>query len=151
MRNIIFDKSPDTSWFSPPSYEELVDSMEYDVITKEDIGSYQGDYLYFLKDTDRYGLLVFGYGSCSGCDSLQDCGNEEDVTSLRNDIESNIKWFDSKKAVIKFITNTEDKPFKDWYWKEEDADKFFGQVLDYCGYRGKKVKNGRKKTNTEED
>lgn len=151
MRNIIFDKSDDTTWFSAPSYGELVDSMEYEVICTEDIGSYQGDYLYFLKDSERYGLLVFGYGSCSGCDSLQGCSSEDEVTSLRNDIESNIKWFDSKESVIKFVTNTEEKPFKDWYWNEEDADKFFGQVLDYCGYRGGKVKSGKSKKHSERD
>lgn len=158
MRDIIFEKSVDTSWFNSPSYSELVDSMEYEVLFHEDIGSYQGDYLYFLKDEDRssvlsddarYGLLVFGYGSCSGCDSLQACSNETDVTDLRNNIHNNIKWFKSKQAVVKFINNKDTQPFKDWYWREDGADEFINKILEYCG--GKKAVNGRKKKRSEED
>lgn len=158
MRDIIFDKSPDTSWFSAPSYSELVSSMEYEELFYEDIGSYQGDYLYFLKDEDRssivandarYGLLVFGYGSCSGCDSLQACSNEKEVVELRDRFASDIKWFASKKDVIKFINNKDTQPFKDWYWNDSEADKFLNQVLEYCG--GKKAVNGRKKKRSDED
>lgn len=146
MRDIIFDKTPDSTYFYGPAYSELIDSMEYNIVFEETIGSYQGDYLYFFEDSDKYGLLVFGYGSCSGCDSLEACSDEKEVTSLRDSIESEIKWFKTKEEVAKFIWDTDKKAFKDWWYYDDEADKFLDKVYTFCG-----GKNGRKKKNSEED
>jgi hypothetical protein len=54
-----------------PSYEDIVRSWPYEVLDFETFGSYQGDHLALLKNGDAIGLVVFGYGSCSGCDKLE--------------------------------------------------------------------------------
>lgn len=70
------------------------------------LGSYQGDYVYLIQDGDRWGTSIIGYGSCSGCDAyqaaewddecaLQDGKEPTAVASLREDIQSNVRWFDS--------------------------------------------------------
>lgn len=129
MRPILIEKS---DYFSTPSYRELIDSMEYEVLKEEMLGSYQGDYLFFLKNGDRYGLLCFGYGSCSGCDSLEACNSESDVTSLRDSIHGDIKWFECKNDVLDFIEKTNTKAFKDWWYYDSEGQKFLDFVLEYC-------------------
>lgn len=98
-----FPDSVYESWNGPPSYEELIESLGVEIYRQKTFGSYQGDVVMILKDTysnnreyvTRYGFLIFGYGSCSGCDSLRACSSFKDVEEIRNQLESQIKWFDN--------------------------------------------------------
>lgn len=47
-----------------------VNGME--LVSFEEDGGYQGDYLVVLKDEDRLFYYIDSYGSCSGCDWLED-------------------------------------------------------------------------------
>ena len=78
-------------------YENLVKSMGLEIEAYECCGSYQGDYVMLVKEGERRGLLVFAYGSCSGCDSLQACGCMDDVEYLRTNLYSSIAWFASRE------------------------------------------------------
>lgn len=56
----------------------------HEVLLHEESGGYQGDWLIFAVDPDGAYLLYKGYyGSCSGCDALQD----QDVSTLEKAIE----------------------------------------------------------------
>lgn len=46
-------------------YDDLVESFGYDVLVAEEEGDYQGDTMYLLRRGAEYGVLVFGWGSCS--------------------------------------------------------------------------------------
>ena len=70
------------------------------------------------------------------------------MISLRDSIHSDIKWFKSKEDVLKFISDSHKKVFKDWYWGEDGADGFFDKIKKYCGG---KVRYARKKKDTFED
>ena len=87
-------------------YGDLVDSLGHEVIAEESFGDYQGDQAYILRGQDRrIGYLVIGYGSCSGCDAMQDAvpwciGHDESacgcdwsgVVELRDSIAGDIRW-----------------------------------------------------------
>ena len=78
------------------NYESLVQSMGLEVLHSIVCGSYSGDQLILVQDEDqRLGLLVFGYGSCSGCDSLQACNSLDDLSELRDRLYRDIAWFGS--------------------------------------------------------
>ena len=100
--------------YGGPSYDDLIASMEVNVIYEESFGSYQGDTLYLVKEGRRYGYLHNGWGSCSGCDALQsafDYGDWKEgaaarqrVHELRDQLYANITWFDSKAAAREYLT-----------------------------------------------
>lgn len=87
------------------SYDDIIDlTWEYEkILFKEYIGSYQGDLVVIFEDNGKFGLLVQGYGSCTGCDELigivYDHNDGRDVTDQLNGISQrmfdSIMWHDS--------------------------------------------------------
>lgn len=79
-------------WYSfrpyTPSYKDLFVIAGNDILLDETLGSYQGDYLFYLvnKFTGKHGFVVVGYGSCSGCDALEACDTIKDLQSLQDDV-----------------------------------------------------------------
>lgn len=54
-------------------YGELLAQVNgYDLVSFEDDGGYQGDYCAVLTDGERLFYYIDSYGSCPGCDWLQD-------------------------------------------------------------------------------
>ena len=83
-------------YYSPPmSYDEIV-ATQGEILKDWVIGDWQGDYVYLLKNNDWYSLVVVGYGSCSGCDALEGCENDEEFESLKQSILNNIRWGNNK-------------------------------------------------------
>ena len=74
--------------YSFSSYQALVESYGYEVLDSITLGSYQGDIVMVVGDmAGKYGLLVTGYGSCSGCDALEGCGTDvERLEELRESL-----------------------------------------------------------------
>lgn len=102
-------RNPEYSWFSPPDYSELISSFGHEILLEEEDGHYQGDTRVLLRREDEaYGFLMFGWGSCSGCDALQACSNYKDLEELRDYLIQSIQWQDSLESMRKFIEN------KDW-------------------------------------
>lgn len=103
-------------YYSPPmSYDEIVETQG-DIIKDWTLGYYQGDYVYLLKNGDKYAFTVIGYGSCSGCDALEGCGDDEEFNELKEDIVNSIVW-GTKQDVLDYVTNQEANR---WYFHEED-------------------------------
>lgn len=91
-------------YFADPSIGGLVVSWGYEVVASETFGSWQGDEAYILSDGERFGIVVIGYGSCSGCDAFeaatpyshqQDGGDWSDMDALREEWRNAVRWFDS--------------------------------------------------------
>ena len=104
------DMTYDPSSLVDPSYDEIVDSFGYESDLAAVLGEWQGDYVYLLKDGDRRGILVVGYGSCSGCDVLEGCQGPSEVRSLASKLYGSIRWFDDLTGLkLWLMTST------DWY------------------------------------
>lgn len=85
------------------NYQQLIDSFGT-VLIQEDSNDHQGDtFALILGDDGRLGFLVFGWGSCSGCDALQACETNAEVANLRNELLDSIRWFDSPAEAAQFF------------------------------------------------
>ena len=79
-----------------------------EILIRVDDEDYNGDsYLIYKKD-GKYGYLIFGWGSCSGCDALQGCDTIQEVQELMNSLYNGITWFDSLAALQDYFAE------KDW-------------------------------------
>ena len=90
-------------WDSRPSYEDFVRTFG-DILASASSSDWQGDSLYLIQGA-RYGVLTFGWGSCSGCDALEACRTQEDLNDLQDDLERGIKWFDSISDVDSYLAS----------------------------------------------
>lgn len=107
------------------SYDTLIDSFEVTVLLKVDEGGYQGDTRLLVQDGSRYGLITFGWGSCSGCDALEAAGGDiAEITKLRDLIWQGAHWEDSAKALLTYIES------KDWSLDYSWNDEFLGKAKD---------------------
>lgn len=125
------------------SYEEIVDTFECQTILEADDNDYQGDSYKLLKNTaGNYGILIFGWGSCSGCDALQaivdyisiqipEQRKEQilrELTELRDQMYSSITWR-SRNEMVEYITG---KQFDlEWYYYRDGGRKFITMLEDY--------------------
>lgn len=107
----------------PDSYDHIAEKFG-EVIADATLGAYQGDNLYLLRDGDMWGVLVCGYGSCSGCDALEGCEGDEDVARLVNDLRGDVVW-GSRADALAYVTSEwrgfsyySDSPDGEAFWKE---------------------------------
>lgn len=105
----IFKENEDDSeefWSASCEYDDLLSTFEHEVILKVDDNAYQGDSRVLLKKSDdEYGLLVFGWGSCSGCDALQGCDSIKEVEELRDSLYNSIIWKSKSEMLDYFKTH----------------------------------------------
>lgn len=117
-----------------PSYEDLYTSVDLEIILKTDAGDYQGDSFLLLKDTkDRYGYAEFGWGSCSGCDSLQGCSSPKEYEELRQELINGIIWRDSADEMLDFFYNRDWEG--QWSSNKEEHEGFRKEVVEYLSRR----------------
>ncbi len=83
-----------------------------------DQDDYQGDSWILYKEGNKYGYLNFGWGSCSGCDALQDCSNIFEVYELAKELESNTIWFDNDKEALDYFNSDARKMDYSWHYNE---------------------------------
>jgi hypothetical protein len=108
----------DTYWHS--SYEEIVRDFGCEVPGWETLGSYQGDHLVLLRDGERWGFTVIGYGSCSGCDALEAAGeNVREVQALADGIFDGIHWEPSAEAMAAHLASRDGA--NEWWINEDEA------------------------------
>ena len=98
-----------TAWTEYPDYGELIRSFGAEILLEVADNDYQGDSRILLWDGDRYGVLIFGWGSCSGCDALQSAhGDPVAITKLRDELAASVHWEPSREAMTQYIAG------KDW-------------------------------------
>lgn len=113
------------SW-GPAHYQPMLESLDYEIAVQVDDSNYQGDSRLLLRDGARYGVLIFGWGSCSGCDSLQACGSYEEVEALRDALAQSIRWFESADEAAEYFRS------KDWsteFLSREETQQFADNAL----------------------
>lgn len=113
----------------PSDYQPMLDSFGLEIILQVDDADYQGDsrLLFRHPETGAYGLLIFGWGSCSGCDALQQCESLKEIEDLREGLHRDIRWYSSKEAMLEYIKT------KDWgteySWHAEETRTFVEKAI----------------------
>lgn len=93
------------------------------VILRSDDEDYQGDTRVLYQFGEEYGYLIFGWGSCSGCDALQACCNYEELNILIEDLRNNIKRFPNKESALKH--------FKEYDWEGNCPCSYYGETKEW--------------------
>ena len=116
------------------TYEGLVELGAGTVVVTEMIGDCQGDYHFLVKDGENYAHVVTGYGSCSGCDALQNCEESfSKIAELGNDICGSVIW-KSQEEILKHIEEHDAEG--SWYGEEKEQWASFQQeVRNYFSQR----------------
>ena len=90
------------------------------VVDTLSVGDCEGDHIVILcamkpDRKQRWGFLVDGYGSCSGCDSfcaaLEDYGPGRDpdaMTDYRNRLAASVLWFRNPEDLAKYMVEEKD-------------------------------------------
>src|SRR5262249_9459299 len=77
-------------YFCVSCYEPMIAAFGRFIVGADD-ADYQGDSYRLIADGDepgqRYGMLIFGWGSCSGCDALQACSSVQEVQELMDRLQ----------------------------------------------------------------
>lgn len=114
--------SEDGYWWGASGYNPLLESLGHKILLQVDDHDYQGDSRLILKNAkNQYGLLIFGWGSCSGCDALQACDSYAALDALRTKLNNRIEWM-SKKALYLYIVNKDWEV--EWAWHADETKEF---------------------------
>lgn len=116
------------------------------IVIQVDDNDYQGDSRLLYDENGKIGLLIFGWGSCSGCDALQACNSLEEVQELCDSLQSDIKWFDDKKQALEYFKNHD--WCGDYSWHQTETKEFINKCIDYLSafISNEKAKKGIKIT-----
>ncbi len=113
------DEAEDGSFYGPSDYNPLLNSLGFDILLKVDDDDYQGDSRLLLRDGQRFGVLIFGWGSCSGCDALQACQTMVEIDRLRNELFNSVKWFESSSECLEYFIEHNWKGDHSWHTNEQ--------------------------------
>ena len=102
------------------NYNPLIQSFG-EVLLQVDDNDYQGDTRVILKKDNDYGLLIFGWGSCSGCDALQACNSYKEIEELRKYLEGSIRWGSADELLTYFQTHDWEG---DYSWHDRETRQF---------------------------
>ena len=117
----------DGYFYGPCDYQPIIDSIG-NVILQVDDEDYQGDSRIIYKDGNRYGFLIFGWGSCSGCDALQGCDSMDEVQNLINDLVNDVRWFESLEDLQAYFKT---KDFSlEFYYNSDATEEFIQKTLN---------------------
>ena len=87
---------------APGIYDPLLESFGYEFLVKQDEYGHNGDSFVLFGDGDKRGILIFGWGSCSGCDALLGCESYDEIEQLRNKLHNEIRWFQTAKHCLEY-------------------------------------------------
>lgn len=109
-------------------YQPILNAIG-NVLIQVDDDDYQGDSRLLYEKEGKFGYLIFGWGSCSGCDALQACESMNDVQDLIDGLVNDVKWFDSLGELKEYFKE------KDWEleysWHSSETKEFIEKVLNY--------------------
>ena len=119
--------SPDGGFNAPAGYQPILNEFG-NILVQVDDDDYQGDSRILYENNGQYGYLQFGWGSCSGCDSLQGCNSVLELDELIESLCMAIKWFDSKQDAIEFF---ETHDWEGGYDHKEKLKEFVEKVIKF--------------------
>lgn len=75
------------------------------VLLRVDDDDYHGNSGVLYRDGDWYGLVIFGWGSCSGCDALYACNTYDEVDAFIRELHSQVRWMRGPEMLRYFQTH----------------------------------------------
>jgi hypothetical protein len=85
------------------NYGELLAQVNgYDLVSFEEDGGYQGEYCAVLTDGKRLFYFISSYGSCSGCDWLEDNGAFYQISDELNKAKGKKRYAVGYKRALEF-------------------------------------------------
>lgn len=99
-------------------YQPLLLSLGFSILLQVDDDDYQGDSYLLLQVGPKFGILIFGWGSCSGCDALQGCNSYEEVETLRQELFAKIRWFADGILCLEYVNTHDWEGEFSWFTKE---------------------------------
>lgn len=117
--------------YGPSDYTPMIEDYGAVAIRMDD-DDYSGDTRILYEQPDgRIGVLIFGWGSCSGCDALQGSNSISELADLIEETRKEVQWFNSKPEALKWFQE------RDWpgqySWHEEETKRFVEQAIEYLG------------------
>jgi len=109
-------------------YENMIKSLGFDILVEVHDNDYQGDSRYLLRDrpSGRWGILIYGWGSCSGCDAFLACKSYKELDDLRLSTLQSIKWQKDAKSLLEYVKE------KDWdtefFWHAKETKEFIEKI-----------------------
>jgi hypothetical protein len=122
------DAHEDDFFYVPRDYTPIVRSFGK-VLVRVDDEDYSGDTRVLLAQEGRYGVLNFGWGSCSGCDALLGCNSYEAVDRVIDALRAGIRWFDTLEEAQAYVADDENRQY-DYSYHEENWQQFKSAVLE---------------------
>lgn len=92
---------PESGW-GWDDYQPMLEAFGT-IVVQHDDNDYQGDSRVLYDCNGRIGHLIFGWGSCSGCDALQACGNYTELQGLCDELQDDIQWFDTYSEALEWF------------------------------------------------
>jgi hypothetical protein len=89
-------------------YNDLIDPYMGSILVDVRQDDYQGDSLVLLQQGANYGIMRYGWGSCSGCDAYEGCNNRGDLQELQEDMWRNTTWYRSASELKEALEDLED-------------------------------------------
>lgn len=122
----------DPKYFEWYGYQPLLSSFGTIVIQIED-DDWQGDSRILYADGSHIGFLMFGWGSCSGCDEFYGCDTFDEAEKFAKELKSKIIWFeDEEKALVWFKTHDWEG---DYSGRDENTKLFVKLCIEYLSHK----------------
>lgn len=120
----LYDTKDRYSWYE---YQPMLNAFG-PIALQVDDDDYQGDSRVLYHEGERWGYLQFGWGSCSGCDALQECASIKEVQKLADGLETQIRWFENAKEALHFFQKHDWET--DYSWGTEEQRQFVDRAIE---------------------
>lgn len=117
-------------FFGTSDYEPILREFG-EILIKIDDDGHHGDSRVFYLSNGKYGILQFGWGSCSGCDALQGCETIKEIDKLMQELYASIKWFDSRDECLNWIGDHDWEGDFSWYTEKDKQQEFIDGIIAY--------------------
>ena len=105
-----------------PILTYLADKYGGKVEYRKELDIYQGDEFVLMSssnDSDTwYRVLVFGFGSCTGCDALQSCKSYEEIDNIITSFDSSIGYFNNVDELKEYVNDEYHRENNWWMFNE---------------------------------
>lgn len=112
--------------YEPGDYSPIIKDLG-NVLVRVDDKDYQGDSRALIESEKGIGVLIFGWGSCSGCDALQSCDTVKELDRLIERIQSDTKWFKDKQEALNYFKTHDWEG--DYSWHQEETKEFIEKSI----------------------